>query len=164
MPKFYKYALTSLAISSLVMAVFAFFFPIQLNFISGHLDDGQLFTREWFSYSYEVVGGYLLLLAAASCAKGMAQFNKGPAGSREVLFWAGLSIILVVGVYSAGKTFLISWLPGVPVELQNALGTKYVDYRVTLVTNLPQVLSSVSVALFGLVAAITTLLGWREGK
>ncbi len=162
MQKLSKYTLISLAMLSLVSAVFAFFFPVHSNFISGHLDNGRLFTREWFTYSYEVVGGYLLLVAAASCVYAATLDSRERAGAREPVFWAGLSILLLGAVYVAGRTLIISWLPGVPAEIQSALGTPYVNFRVAAINNVPQILSAVFIVLFGLAAIVFWAIGSKE--
>lgn len=154
MQKFLRYTLISLAILSSIFAIFAFFFPVQSNFVSGYLDNGKLFTREWFTYSYEVVGGYLLLIAAACCAYCARQVTRDILDSKELLFWTGLSIVLIVGMYLAGNTLFISWLPGVPAELQSALGTKYVQHKVSHILNAPGIIDIALIFLFAVTLVI----------
>lgn len=158
MKKILKNTLITLAIVSLLTAIFAFFFPVKSNFISGHLDNGKLFTRDWFTYAYEVVGGYLLILAAACCAYAAMQLYQQRSERKELLFWSILGIILVLSLFLAGGTLLISSLPGVPIEIQSALGTQYVNYRVAKVVNIPQILSSICIVLFGLSAVVFSFL------
>ncbi len=93
------------------------------------------------------------MLAAASCVYAAIQFERQPTDFREVLFWAGLSILLLVSLYYAGNTLFNSWLPGVPAEIQSALGTRYVDYRTAPVRNIPQILSSLLIVIFALTTA-----------
>ncbi len=151
------YILMSLAIASLVMAIFAFFFPVQSNYIKGNIEGAMGFTKEWYTYSYSVSGGYLMLLAAVSCVYAAIQFNKDPGDIREVGFWTVLSVLLMVSVYYAGKTLFNSWMPGVPSEIQSALGTPYADYRVLAVNNIPQLISSACIVVFALTAVAAVL-------
>jgi len=157
MQKTLKYTLMSLAIASLVMAIFAFFFPVQSNYIKGNIEGAMGFTKEWYTYSYTVSGGYLLLLAAVSCIYAAFQFNKDPGDIKELAFWTVLSVLLMVSVYYAGKTLFNSWLPGVPSEIQSALGTPYADYRISAVNNIPQIISSVCIVAFALTAVAAVL-------
>jgi hypothetical protein len=163
MEKKIGYVLMSLAIASLVLAVFAFFFPVQSNFIKGNIEGAMGFTREWYTYSYTVTGGYLLILAAVCCIYAAMQFNQDPKDIKELLFWAGVSTILMVSVYYAGKTLFNSWLPGVPPEVQSALGTPFADYRVAVVRNIPQILSSAFIGAFAVTAVLAALRKRSDG-
>ena len=164
MQKKIGYVLMSLAVAAFILAVFAFFFPIQANFIEGRIEGAMGFTREWYTYSYTVTGGYLLILAAIVCIYGAKQFSEDPEDIKELFFWSGVSLILMIAVYFAGKTLFNSWLPGVPSEVQSALGTPYAVYRISAIRNLPQILSSASIAAFGLTAAVAALVKGAKNR
>ncbi len=149
----------SLAIAALVMAIFAFFFPVQSNYIKGNIEGAMGFTREWYTYSYTVTGGYLLILAAIASLYAAIRFNEDPQDRRELLFWSGVSIVLMISTYYAGRTLFNSWLPGVPSEVQGALGTPYADYRVSILRNIPQIVSSAFIVAFAMTAIFDA---WRK--
>jgi hypothetical protein len=152
--------LTATTLISIILAGVGLFLPMQVSFIRGVLNSGAPYRAEWQTLGYQVVGGYLLVLAGVILLFVSLSFRKNYLKKFADFTLPLFSILLVLSYLLAGRTRILNWLPWLPAEIQHALGTEYVDLKVIDLTNPFFVLSAVvttGVALFLLGYAYTIL-------
>lgn len=164
MGRIIKIILIVLAGLSLIWGGVALFLPIKQSFISGFFNIGAKYKAQWFTYAYNSVGGYLLLLAGLVNIISSVRLFQGRYGPLRALFWALFSGVLVVSFYLAGNTTIINWLSWMPPEIQQGIGTPYVQLREVYLTTAPQVLAAVTTIIFITLVFVNYFLSFEEER
>lgn len=157
-----KIILIILAVLSLIFGAASLFFPIKQSFIKGVLDSGAVYQHRWYTYGYNSVGGYLLLLVGLiNMVSSVRLFQRRYAASRTAL-WAIFSGILVGSIYLVGDTTIINWLTFLPPEIMHAVGTAYVSLKELKIVSPPLILGTATTILYIALAIINYLLRVEE--
>ncbi|MFZ3062489.1 MAG: hypothetical protein WA148_01950 [Actinomycetota bacterium] len=164
MDRVIRIVLVVIAAISLILGVAALFFPIKLSFVRGTYGLSYEYKSQWYTLAYNSVGGYLLLLAGLVNAISSVRLFQRRYGPLKALFWALFSGVLVVSFYLAGKTVIINWASFLPVEIQQGIGSPYVQLREVYLTTAPQVLAAVTTIIFITLVFINYFLSFEEER
>lgn len=142
-----------LAVASLLAAVYALLQPGVLVAVRGTRFSGAVFAAEFALAGFRTVGGWLALAAALLA---LAAWAERPARMTAAL---ALTAGAVIGVAHSTLAFtpLHTWMPWVPVEIQQDFGTEYASIVFSRVSTAAQV-----VGIMGACAAMGLLLVWRS--
>jgi hypothetical protein len=147
--------------AALLWAAIGLFWPSAVTKLAGSLDSGQAYTTTYTTSAYNTVGGYLTLLAAAVCLTAGIQLFRGDRRAKS-LFWPLFVLSLLGAELFAGATRVISWLPGIPAEIQHGIGTEYVKVVENAVLNVPMEISKALIAVWLGLAVAAYLVGRRR--
>ncbi|MFH1737008.1 MAG: hypothetical protein ABH838_03845 [Actinomycetota bacterium] len=145
--------LLALGIAEALWSVIALFAAVKTTSLSGTLDNGLKYHSQITTYGYNTVGGVILVLAGAIAVMASYELYIGKATPARAAVWAVFSAVLVGSTFVSGGANVVSWLPGVPAEIQHAIGTSYVTVVETAVTNIPAVAVEVFALFYVLLAA-----------
>ncbi len=149
--------LLALGVGEALWAAIALFAPVKTTSISGVLDNGQNYHTGITTYGYNTVGGIILVLAAVIAVMAAYELYTGKSTPARAALWAVFSAVLIGSTFISGGANIVSWLPGVPAEIQHAFGTEYVTVVETAVTNIPAVAAEVFACIYVLLAAVLGL-------
>lgn len=157
-----KVILIILACLTLLLGIAALLSPIKQSFIKGSLEGGAVYQKQWYTYGYNSVGGYLLLLASLINAFSSVRLFQGRYEASRSALWAIFSGILVSSIYLVGETTIINWLSFLPPEIMHAIGTSYVSLKELSIASLPLILGIAITILFVALALINYLLSAED--
>ncbi|MFA5866615.1 MAG: hypothetical protein WC891_01420 [Actinomycetota bacterium] len=129
--------LLALGAAGLAWALLGLFWPVSTTTLSGALDSGQPYTTTFMTFAYNSLFGLLVLLAASvNLSVALRLFQRAYSGPKAFL-WAVFSGLLLAVVPFIGDTPVVSWLPGIPAEIQHGISTPYVKVIEKGMTNVP---------------------------
>lgn len=143
----------ALAVGETLWAIIALFAPVKTTSLVGVLDTGKNYHSQITTYGYNTVGGVILVLAAVIAVMASYELYVRKTTPARAAMWAVFSAVLVGSTFVSGGANVVSWLPGIPAEIQHAIGSSYVAAVDTAVTNIPAVASEIF-ALFYVVLAV----------
>ena len=138
--------------AGIAWAVAALFFQVKVITITGLLATGAVYATAIVSRGFNTVGGVVLVLGAAAGMLAALDYFKGQVTARGVFLWSLFALVLALAAWVAGSAPLVSWLPGIPPDIQHAIGTPYVTVTETAVTNVPALIATGFIAAYFLLA------------
>jgi hypothetical protein len=122
-------------------AVIALFFTVRIVTITGALGSGAPYATAVVIRGYNTIGGWVLVVAGVAATLASADLLREKITSRAALGWVLFTLVLLACAWIGGAATLVAWMPGIPAEIQHAIGTNYVTVTETAVSNIPAVVA-----------------------
>ncbi len=150
--------LIALGAAGLAWALLGLFWPVSTTTLTGTLDSGQPYTTTFLTPAYNSLFGLLVLLAASvSLSVAVRLFQSAYTGLKVVL-WAVFSGLLLAAVPFVGETRVVTWLSGIPAEIQHGISTPYVKVVETNLTNVPLLVAAGFIVTYIALATVYAML------
>lgn len=143
-----------LALTALAWAIISLFSPVEKVAVTGTLDSGAAYRAVVTSYGYNSIGTWALILAAVTALLASVDHWRGKANALRTLLWALFAGALAASTFVTGATPIVSWLPGIPQEVQHAIGTQYAMVLETPISNFPAIVALFCIAGYVLAAGV----------
>lgn len=149
--------LLTLALAAAVWAILGLFFAVKVTTVVSTLGGGLPYKASVTTYGYNTVGGVALVLAAVIAVLAAYDLFLNRASPARTAVWALFTAALAGSILVAGGANLVSWLPGIPVEVQQAIGSSYVNLTEMPVANYPAYVAGISLTGYAVLAVILGL-------
>ena len=150
---------------ALIWAVIALFFTVRVTTVTGTLASGAPYATAFIVRGYQTIGSWVMVLATAAVCLASFDLLREKVSARAALTWGAFAVVLTGAAWVGGTTPWVAWLPGIPADIQHAIGTSLVTVTDTPVANTPFWAAAALVVSYAVILlAIFVLSGNRKSS